>query len=100
MTPSEKHAYSLEAIRIRRGLFWLGVFIVLDSADLRQAFADAAWLRRSKIFIATVTQIAVSSVGAVYHGQHLQTDLDTYSDPWSPTRCRSCGAAHLSRRMA
>jgi hypothetical protein len=28
-------------------------------------------LRRSKIFIVTVTQIAVSSVGAAYHGQHL-----------------------------
>jgi hypothetical protein len=35
-------------------------------------------LRRSKIFIVTVTPIAVSSGGAAYHGQHLQTDLHPY----------------------
>src|SRR5262245_3334148 len=32
-------------------------------------------LRRSKIFIATDIQIAVSSVGAAYYGQHLHTDI-------------------------
>jgi hypothetical protein len=32
-------------------------------------------LRRNKIFIATGIQIAVSSVGAAYNGQHLHIDL-------------------------
>jgi hypothetical protein len=32
-------------------------------------------LRRSKIFIATGIQIAVSSVGAAYDGQHLHTQI-------------------------
>src|SRR5262249_53470332 len=36
-------------------------------------------LRRSKIFIATGIQIAVSSVGAAYYGQHLHTDLHPYA---------------------
>jgi hypothetical protein len=43
-------------------------------------------LRRSKIVIATGIQIAVSSVGAAYYGQHLHTDLHPY-------RFRRSGAA-------
>ena len=35
-------------------------------------------LRRSKIFIVTGVQIAVSSVGAAYHGQHLHANLHPY----------------------
>ena len=31
-------------------------------------------LRRSKIFIVIGIQIAISSVGAAYYGQHLHTD--------------------------
>jgi len=45
-------------------------------------------LRRSKIFIATGIQIAVSSVGAVYYGQHLHTDLHPY-------RFRRSGASEI-----
>jgi hypothetical protein len=35
-------------------------------------------LRRSKIFIVTAKKIAISSIGAAYHGEHLYTDLDPY----------------------
>jgi hypothetical protein len=34
-------------------------------------------LRRSKIFIVTLTQIAASSVGAAYHGQHRRRSADS-----------------------
>jgi putative transposase len=36
------------------------------------------WLRRSQIFIGTATKIAISSVGATHHGQHLHPDLHPY----------------------
>jgi len=52
-------------------------------------------LRRSKIFIATGIQIAVSSVGAAYYGQHLHTDLHPYAralvkntSSWNASTCR------------
>ena len=37
-------------------------------------------LRRSKIFIVTVTRIAVSSVGAAYHGQRLTEQLKRFNE--------------------
>ena len=49
-------------------------------------------LRRSKIFIVIDIQIALSSVGAAYYGQHLHADLHPY-------RFRGAGAAELLKRF-